>query len=64
MLRELGHWAVQADDAESIAVALAALHGRWLRGELADSGAPSPNTTEAATRQIIALANESLQRRS
>ncbi|MEO7623007.1 MAG: hypothetical protein ABIS30_08055, partial [Gallionella sp.] len=64
MLRELGHWAVQADDAESIAVALAALHGRWLRGELADSGAPSPYTTEAATRQIIALANESLQRRS
>jgi hypothetical protein len=64
MLRELGHWAVKADDTESIAAALAELHGRWLRDELTDSGGPSPYTTEAATRQIIALANVSLQRRS
>ena len=64
MLRERRHWAVKADDAESIASALAELHARWMRDELADSGAPSPYTAEAATRQIIALANESLKRGS
>jgi hypothetical protein len=62
MLRELGHWAVKADDADSIASALEELHARWLRDDLADSGAPSPYTSEAATRQIIALARESLTR--
>ena len=61
MLRVLGHRAVKADDAEAIASALAELHARWMRDELADSGAPSPYTAEAATRQIIALANESLK---
>ncbi len=62
MLRELGHWAVKADDADSIASALEELHARWMRDDLADSGAPSPYTSEAATRQVIALAGESLKR--
>jgi glycosyltransferase involved in cell wall biosynthesis len=62
MLRELGHWAVKADDADSIASALEELHARWLRDDLADSGAPSPYTSAAATRQVIALARESLTR--
>lgn len=63
MLRELGHWAVNADDADSIASVLEELHARWVRDDLADSEAPSPYTSEAATRQIIALARESLKRR-
>ena len=60
MLRELGHWAVKADDGDSIASALEELHARWMRDDLADSGVPSPYTSETATRQIIALARESL----
>ena len=63
MLRELGHWAVTADDDGSIASALEELHARWMRDDLADSGAPSFYTSEAATRQIIALVRESLTRR-
>jgi glycosyltransferase involved in cell wall biosynthesis len=62
MLRELGHWAVKADDADSIASALEELHARWIRDDLADSGVPSPYTSEAATRQVIALARDSLKR--
>jgi hypothetical protein len=64
MLRELGHWAVKADDAYSIASALEELHARWMQAELADSRVPSPYTSEAATRQIIALADEALKRKS
>jgi hypothetical protein len=37
------------------------LHARWMRDDLADSGVPSPYTSEAATRQIIALARESIK---
>jgi glycosyltransferase involved in cell wall biosynthesis len=64
MLRKLGHWAVKADDTESIAAALEELYTRWMRDDLADSGVDSPYTSEAATRQIIALAHECLKRRS
>jgi glycosyltransferase involved in cell wall biosynthesis len=64
MLRELRHWAVKADDAETIASTLAELHARWISDWLADSGIPSPYTAEAATRQIVILANESLKRGS
>jgi hypothetical protein len=60
MLRELGHWAVKADDADSIASAIEELHARWMRDDLADSGKPSPYTSEAATRQIVNLVHESL----
>lgn len=56
MLRELGHWAVAADDADSIAAALEDLYTRWMKDDLADSGIASPYTAEAATRQIFALA--------
>ncbi len=62
MLRELGHWAVKADDPDSIASALEELHARWMQDHLADSGAPSPYSSQAATRQIIALVHESLER--
>jgi len=63
MLRELGHWAVKSDDAESVASALEELHARWMRDGLDDSGAPSPYTSEAITRQIIALTSEAIKRR-
>lgn len=62
MLRELGHWAVKADNVDSIASALEELHARWMRYDLADSGASSHYSSEAITRQIIALANARLQR--
>lgn len=64
MLRDLNHWAIKADDVEAIAAAIEELHARWSRNDLADSNAPSPYTSEAATRQIIALANASLQRKA
>ncbi|MGZ3240822.1 MAG: hypothetical protein ACXWJK_10815 [Burkholderiaceae bacterium] len=63
MLHKLGHWAVKADDVDAIATAIEELHARWMHDDLADSGAPSPYTTEAATRQIIALAGESIMRK-
>ncbi|KXS31782.1 MAG: Glycosyltransferase-like protein [Candidatus Gallionella acididurans] len=62
MLRELGHWAVKADDPDLIASALEQLQARWMRDDLRDSGTPSAYTTEAATRRIIALAHECIQR--
>lgn len=58
MLCNLGHWAVAADDAEAIASALEQLHGRWTHDELRDSGQPSPYTAAAATRQVVALAQQ------
>ena len=63
MLRELGHWAVTADDVDSIATALEELHARWMKNDLADSGIASPYTAETATRQIIALAHEVIKGR-
>ncbi len=62
MLRELGHWAVKADNPDLIASALEQLHSRWMRDDLRDSGIPSAYTTEAATRRIIALAHQCIQR--
>lgn len=64
MLRTLGHMAVKADDVEAIALAIEELHARWMHDDLADSATPSPYTSEAATRQIVAWANESLMRYS
>ena len=64
MLRELGHWAIKADDTEAIASALEALHERWVKDDLADSGIDSPYTSEAAVRQIIALVQVGLKRYS
>ena len=64
MLRELGHWAVKADDENSIASALEELHARWMHNALADSKDPSPYTSASATRQIIALARENFKHNS
>ncbi len=61
MLRELGHWTVNAGDVDAIASALEELHTRWSQNDLADSGIPSPYTSEAATRQIIALSRKILK---
>jgi glycosyltransferase involved in cell wall biosynthesis len=62
MLRKLDYWAVKADDTDLIASALEELHTRWIQGNLADLGTQSPYTSEAATRQIVDLANKSLKR--
>jgi hypothetical protein len=62
MLRKMGHWAITADDVDAIATALEELHARWLQKDLADSGIPSPYTTEASTRQIFSLVKDSLAR--
>jgi glycosyltransferase involved in cell wall biosynthesis len=63
MLRQLGHWAVTADDPDSIASALEEIYARWMRNDLSDSGASSPYSAEAATNQIVALAREVINRR-
>lgn len=64
MLRKSGHWAVKADDIESIASALEELYGRWAVDDLPDSGEPSPYTSAAAVHQIVALADEVLKQHS
>jgi len=56
MLRELGHWAVTADDVEAVATALNELHTRWVQDNLPDSGRASPYSSEASTHQIFGLA--------
>ena len=61
MLRELGHWAVKADDVDAISSALEELHARWMRDDLADSGVPSPYSAAAATQQIVLLAQECIR---
>ena len=62
MLRELGHWAIKADDVASIAQILEELHTRWKQGELADSAKSSPYSSEAATRQIVTLTHDCIER--
>ena len=52
MLRDLGHWAVVADDIEQIANALEELYMRWDRNELADSNELTPYTTYNAVQEI------------
>lgn len=63
ILRDLGHWVATANDPDAIAAAIEELHARWVRDDLKDSGKPSPYTTEAAVRRIVALANEVTGRR-
>jgi len=62
MLRKMGHWSITADDVDSIATALEELYIRWSRNDLADSGMPSPYTSEASTYQIFRLAQEAVNR--
>ena len=62
LLRENGHIAVAADDANGISKALSELLDKWGRHELADSGRDSPYTAEAATKQLVAWAHDAEER--
>lgn len=62
MLRKMGHWSVTADDVDSIETALEELNTRWSRGDLTDSGMPSPYSSEASTYKIFSLAQEAVNR--
>lgn len=62
LLRENGHIAVAADDADGISKALFELLDKWGRDELGDSGRESPYTAEAATRQLVAWAHDAEER--
>src|SRR5450759_2358443 len=55
MLRELGHWAVTADNADEVASALEELYARWTQNNLPDSSSPSPYTTYNAVQKIHSL---------
>jgi hypothetical protein len=63
MLNELGHIPVAADDVNAVEGALGALIQRWKRGELADSGKPSPYTVEAAVGRLVAWGRDAAARR-
>jgi glycosyltransferase involved in cell wall biosynthesis len=52
MLRELGHWAVTADNPTETARALEELYVRWLGNNLPDSKIPSPYTTYNSVQNI------------
>jgi hypothetical protein len=52
MLRELGHWAVTANNAAEVASALEELYARWTQNNLPDSNTPSPYTTCNAVQKI------------
>ncbi len=52
MLRELGHWAVAADNADEIARALDELYKRWMQDKLPDAGISSPYSTYNAIKKI------------
>jgi len=52
MLRELGHWAVTADNAAEVASALEDLYIRWLQNNLPDSRILSSYTTFNAVQNI------------
>ena len=58
ILRENGHWAVQADDIAAIAGAIDSLVARWRADQLADSGQPSPYTSAAAVGQLLGWVEE------
>ena len=65
MLREMGHWAVTADNAAEVAGALEDLYARWSQNNLPDSKVPSPYTTYNAvqnihswTLKLVILANQ------
>lgn len=62
ILKESGHWAVQADNLTGIAAALEDLVARWERNELKDSGLASPYSTEAAVNQLYGWACEAAER--
>ena len=55
MLRELGHWAIVANNPDEVAQALEELYARWTQNDLSDSGQPSPYTTSNAVQKIYSL---------
>ena len=61
MLRELGHWAVNADDTEEIATTLEELYARWVKNDLADSDKSTPYTTFNAVQTIYSWASSLLK---
>ncbi len=63
ILTDLGHAAVDADDAPALEAALNELVARWRHGALADSGRASPYAVEAAVRQLVGWAREAAARR-
>ncbi len=63
ILRDNGHWAVQADDVAAIAAAIESLVERWKANQLADSGRPSPYTSAAAVEQLLGWVGEIEARR-
>jgi hypothetical protein len=64
ILRERGDWAVRTDDIAGIQAALEELLARWQANRLQDSGAPSPYTSEAAAKQLLAWADAAVRARS
>jgi glycosyltransferase involved in cell wall biosynthesis len=63
MLRELGHWAVDADNATQVEAALLELVERWRGDSLADAGRPSPHTVEVAVTQLVDWAQAAVEAR-
>lgn len=58
LLRQEGHYAVDAEDPAAIVAALETLLQRWSEDQLADSGRASPYSTEAGVEKIMAWAAE------
>ena len=64
ILKESGHWAVQANDLPGIAAVIEDLVARWESGRLGDSGKPSVYTSAAAVDQLCAWAQEAVDART
>jgi hypothetical protein len=60
ILRDEGHWAVEADDAAGIEAALAELAMRWRDGGIADSGRASPYDVGSAVRRLLGWAGDAV----
>lgn len=64
LLREQGHYAVNAEAREDIVACLHRLIERWRRDDLADSGKSSPLSVEAAVTTIAGWAQQVMAARS
>ena len=62
MLRDLGNWAVKADDAEDVAIAIKEIYSRWTLNDLADSGKITPYTTYNAVQKIYSWSTDCLSK--
>lgn len=63
MLRDEGHWAVEADDVAGVEAALADLVSRWRGHGLPDSGRASPYDVASAVRRLLGWAGAAVARR-